>query len=46
MLLKNYILYSSMRSLYATNLENEKLIKEMKKLLQLFPHGVLITPKN
>jgi hypothetical protein len=42
----NYVLYSNVRSLYETNWKNGKLIKEMKKLLQVFPHGVLITQQK
>jgi signal transduction histidine kinase len=34
------------RSLYATILQNEKLIKEMKRILQVFPNGVIIWPWN
>ena len=37
-----YLMNSKMKGLYRVILKNERLIAEMKKIIQLFPHGVLI----
>jgi hypothetical protein len=42
----NIVMYSKLKALYETILKSKKLIKEMKKILQIFPHGVLIAPKE
>jgi hypothetical protein len=40
----NVLLRETTRSLYSTILNSERLIREMKKILQIFPHGVIINP--
>lgn len=40
------ILYGQFSLLYQTIYENEQLVKEMKKLLEIFPEGVLITKEH
>ena len=42
----NLVLYSKLKELYETIMKSEKLVKEMKKILQILPHGVIIAAKN
>jgi len=42
-MLLNLLIYSRLKSLYRYILKCEKLIIEMKKILHIFPHGVIIT---
>ena len=42
-ILSNILLNSKLRTLYSILLKWEKLMKETKKILQIFPHGVIIT---
>ena len=44
-MLVNYVCYYNLHILYDIILKSEKLIYEMKRILQIFPHGVLITSK-
>jgi len=39
----NFLLKSRLKSLYEKILKCEKLITEMKKILHILPHGVIIT---
>jgi hypothetical protein len=36
------MLHTKVRNLYKLLIENKRLIKSMKKILETFPHGVLI----
>ena len=40
------MLYSKVKDLYKLLIENKKLIKEMKKILESFPHGVIIQSRD
>ena len=42
-MLWNFLIYNRLKSLYRYILKCEKLIIEMKKILHIFPHGVIIT---
>jgi hypothetical protein len=42
-LLCNIILHFKFKTLYGYLLKCEKMMKETKKILQIFPHGVIIT---
>ena len=44
--LAHRILYLKVRSLYKLIIENKRLISEMKKILQTFPHGVIIQSRS
>ena len=44
--LYSVVLYSKLKSLYSYILKWERLIKENKKILQIFPHGVIITDEG
>ena len=44
--LSSIVLSYKVKALYMTILTNEKLIQENNKLLELFPHGVIIQPKQ
>ena len=41
--MSNFLIYKRLKSLYMNILKCEKLIIEMKKILHIFPHGVIIT---
>ena len=41
--MSNLLIYNRLKSLYMNILKCEKLIIEMKKILHIFPHGVIIT---
>lgn len=42
----SWILFRKLRTLYKLLRENQKLNKEMKRLLQIFPEGVIISTKD
>lgn len=42
----SYILYAKLATLYKIILKNDRLLREMIKVLEIFPHGVIISPKD
>jgi len=44
--MSNYVLHSNLNILYKLIRENEKLVNEMKRLLQVFPESVIIRTQD